>query len=198
MTAGETRVDSIPITELLHRWRDGEDAALDLLVPMIYDDLRRIADAQLARERNASPSLPATALVHETYLRLAGGADVDWNDRAHFFAVAARVMRRVLVERARKQATAKRDGGERVSLANLDQANPSNPVDLLALDQAMRKLEAIDARKARIVELRYFVGLGIEETAGLLDISPMTVRREWTRAKAWLYRALAEGETVAL
>jgi len=193
MRRGGNRVNSIPITELLHRWRGGDDAAFDALVPMIYADLRRIADAQLAREHNTPLSLQATALVHEAYLRLAGGVEIDWNDRAHFFAIAARVMRRVLIERARKQAAAKRDGGERISLTQQDPADPSNPVDLLALDQALQGLESIDARKAHIVELRVFGGMEFAEIGVVTGLSRATLDREFRSARLWLYDTIEGG-----
>ena len=183
-------MDSSPITELLHRWRDGDDAAFGSLVPLIYADLRRVADAQLARDRHAPLSLQTTALVHEAYLRLAGGADVDWNDRAHFFAVAARAMRHVLIERARRRSAAKRDGGERVALTQADQADPADPLELLALDQALQRLALIDARKANIVELRVFGGMEFAEIGAVTGLSRATLDREFRSARLWLYDAL--------
>jgi RNA polymerase sigma factor (TIGR02999 family) len=187
------------ITQLLADWASGKRDALEQLAPVVYAELRRIAARQL-RSEDTNHTLQPTALVNEVFLRLCGGQAANWQNRAHFFGVCAQVMRHVLVDHARAQLRAKRGGGavhvplDDVAAETIIQSR----VDHAALDDALRELETHDARKARIVELRYFVGLGIEETAGVLDISPMTVRREWTRAKAWLFRALAEGETVAL
>jgi RNA polymerase sigma factor (TIGR02999 family) len=178
-----------PITALLHRWSAGDAAAFDALIPLIYADLRRLADAHLKRERGAL-SLQPTALVHEAYLRLADGADIDWNDRVHFFGVAARVMRRVLIEQARKHAAAKRQGGERVSLTGLAQPDPSDTVDVLALDQALQRLESIDARKVRIVELRVFGGMEFAEIGSVTGLSRATLDREFRSARLWLYAAM--------
>ncbi|HEX9982655.1 MAG TPA: sigma-70 family RNA polymerase sigma factor [Thermoanaerobaculia bacterium] len=181
------------ITRLLADWAGGDRAALDRLAPLVLAELRRIASRQMQRERPGH-TLQPTALVNEAFLRLAGGDAATWQDRAHFFAVCARVMRRVLIDHARSHARDKRGGG--AVHVPLDQAATliqQTGVDLIALGDALTALEAFDARKARIVELRYFAGLGIEETAGLLKVSPMTVRREWTRAKAWLHRQLVEG-----
>ncbi|HEX7830002.1 MAG TPA: sigma-70 family RNA polymerase sigma factor [Thermoanaerobaculia bacterium] len=194
-----TASGSPDITRLLADWASGRRDALEQLAPVVYAELRRIAARQL-RSEDTNHTLQPTALVNEVFLRLCGGQAANWQNRAHFFGVCAQVMRHVLVDHARAQLRAKRGGGA-VHVPLDDAAAETmiqSRVDHAALDDALRELESHDARKARIVELRYFVGLGIEETAGILDISPMTVRREWTRAKAWLYRALAEGDTVAL
>jgi RNA polymerase sigma-70 factor (ECF subfamily) len=179
------------ITRLLADWASGDRAALDRLTPLVYAELRRIAAQQMRRERPGH-TLQPTALVNEAFMRLAGGNGASWQDRAHFYAVCARVMRRILIDHARANARDKRGGGAvQVPLDEAATIIQSQPVDLIALGDALRSLEAVDAQKARIVELRYFAGLGIEETAGVLRVSAMTVRREWTRAKAWLYRELA-------
>lgn len=177
------------VTGLLHRWRSGDDAALDALLPMVYAELRRCADAYVRRESGAL-SLQATALVHETYLKLAAGAAVDCQDRRHFFAVAARLMRQILVDHARHRGAQKRDGGERVTLSSLDEPEPRHMVDLIALDQALRGLEEIDERKAKIVELRVFTGLDFAEIGEVLNLSRATLDREFRAARAWLFRAL--------
>lgn len=181
------------ITELLHDWAQGDRAALERLTPLVYAELRRIASRQMQRERPGH-TLQPTALVNEAFVRLADGA-APWQDRAHFYAVCAQVMRRILIDHARANARDKRGGGAvHVPLDHAETVvQQDRGVDVLALDDALRTLEAADARKARIVNLRYFAGLGIEETAEVLQISAMTVRREWTRAKAWLYRELAAG-----
>ena len=181
------------VTGLLQRWRGGDAAALDELLPLVYAELRRCADASLRRENDAPLSLQPTALVHEAYLRLAAGADVDWQDRGHFFAVAARLMRQILVDHARARRARKRDGGERVTLSMLDKPDPREVVDVVALDQVLRGLEAIDERKARIVELRVFGGLEFSEMGEVLGLSRATLDREFRAARAWLYRALESG-----
>ena len=181
------------VTGLLQRWRGGDAAALDELLPLVYAELRRCADASLRRENDAPLSLQPTALVHEAYLRLAAGADVDWQDRGHFFAVAARLMRQILVDHARARRARKRDGGERVTLSMLDKPDPREVVDVVALDQVLRGLEAIDERKARIVELRVFGGLEFSEMGEVLGLSRATLDREFRAARAWLYRALEAG-----
>ena len=181
------------VTGLLQRWRSGDAAALDELLPLVYAELRRCADASLRRENDAALSLQPTALVHEAYLRFATGADVDWQDRGHFFAVAARLMRQILVDHARARRARKRDGGERVTLSLLDQPDSREIVDVVALDQVLRGLEGIDERKARIVELRVFGGLEFSEMGEVLGLSRATLDREFRAARAWLYRALEAG-----
>ena len=179
---------SEPVTALLRRWRAGDRAALDALVPLVYAELKRVAEGYLRRERGAT--LQPTALVHEAYLKLFGGADVDWQDRRHFFAAAARLMRQILVDHARHRDAAKRQGGERVTLSSLDPPDPRNAIDLLALDQALSALEGLDERKARVVELRVFAGLEFAEIGELMDLSRATLDREGRAARAWLLHAL--------
>ena len=177
------------VTALLRAWKGGDPDASEQLLPLVYRELRRQAAAYLSRER-ANHTLPATALVHEAYLRLVG-QDAEYADRAHFFALAASMMRRVLVDHARARAAAKRSRPD--LFLTVDDATPSvepRPVELLTLDRALTELAALDPRQARIVELRYFVGLTAAETADVLGISPTTVKREWNIARAWLYRAL--------
>jgi RNA polymerase sigma-70 factor, ECF subfamily len=182
------------ITRLLEDWSRGDRSALDRLIPLVHAELLRIARRQMSQER-AGHTLQATALVNEAYVRLAGDAGQRWQNRAHFFAVCAQVMRHVLIDHARSRAREKRGGAlRRVSLEGAAALAEGGESDLLALDEALARLEAFDRQKARVVELRYFAGLGIEETAEALGVSPTTVRREWRRAKAWLYRALAEGQ----
>jgi RNA polymerase sigma factor (TIGR02999 family) len=181
------------ITRLLADWNAGDSGALERLAPLVYAELRRIARRQIAREREGH-TLQATALVNEAYLRLAGGGGLALQDRAHFYAVCAQVMRHVLVDHARAHARDKRGAGAvHVPLDEAANAAAAGSEELVALDEALRGLEEVDPQKARVVALRYFAGLGIEETAEVLGISPTTVRREWRRAKAWLYRAIAEG-----
>jgi RNA polymerase sigma factor (TIGR02999 family) len=182
--------NSSEISLLLDQYRDGQADAFEKLMGLVYDDLRRLAAWQLQTER-PEHTLQPTALVHEAYLKLAGQNPVDWQNKAHFFALAAQVMRHILVDYARTKQRDKRGGGQ-VGVA-LDEAHklshPSEP-SLVELDEALSRLAGWDARKSRIVELRYFGGLSIEETADVLGVSPTTVRREWTLAKAWLRREL--------
>jgi RNA polymerase sigma factor (TIGR02999 family) len=184
---------SNPVTELLARWRSGDVAARDALVPLVYDELRRIARRCLSTERN-SHTLQPTALVHEAYMRLARHNSIEWQDRAHFFAQAARMMRQILVDHARKRMAGKR-GGKNITLV-LDEALAASkgPVlDVLALDDAMERLASLDPRQCQIVELRFFGGLSIEETAEVMNISPATTKREWATARVWLYKAMTNG-----
>jgi RNA polymerase sigma factor (TIGR02999 family) len=181
------------ITALLGEWSRGNRTALNQLLPLVYAELRRMAARQLRNER-ADHTLQPTALVHEAYIRLVGQHQVDWDNRAHFFGVAARVMRRILVDNARRRAASKR--GEGVRCVSIDQAKDVaavNEIPILALDQALHGLENIDSELARIVELRAFGGLTIEEAAHVLSVSPSTAKREWRTAKAWLNRELAAG-----
>ncbi len=179
------------ITRLLAEWAGGNQAALEQVTPLVYAELRRIAARQMRAEAEGH-TLQPTALVNEAFVRLCGSHPSSWQDRAHFFAVCAQIMRHILTDHARAQLRAKRGAGAvHVPLDAAETVAVDEPLDYAALDDALRALEAVDPRKARIVELRYFVGLGIEETAEVMKISPMTVRREWTRAKAWLYRELA-------
>lgn len=174
------------ITRLLRDWREGDARALESLVPFIYSELHQLAYSYLRRER-ADHTLQPTALVHEVYLRLAGGSSPDWQSRKHFYGVAARLMRQVLVDHARKQKAEKR--GEGVLLLSLDEALTSSTtaaVEFTALDEALERLAEIDERKARVIELRYFIGLTAEETARVLDVAVVTVQRDIRFSTAWL------------
>lgn len=177
------------VTRLLNAAASGEGTAANQLLEAVYDDLRRLAAAYLQNERNAQ-TLQATALVHEAYIRLVDWEHVTWQNRAHFFAVAAQVMRRVLVDHARGKQAAKRDGGQRLLLDDAVSFPDTRSFDVLALEDALSDLERLDPRQAKIVELRFFGGLSIEETAHVLDVSETTVKREWTMAKAWFQREL--------
>ena len=183
-----------PVTDLLRAWRNGDDQALDRLTPLIYDELHKIAEQALRRERR-NHTLQTTAVMHEAFLRLIDQKRVDWQSRNHFFAVAAKIMRRILVDYARRHHAEKR-GGEAVklSLDNMDAPAVVRAAGLIALDDAMKSLEARDRRKARVVELRFYGGLSIEETAEALDIHEATVKRDWEFAKAWLHRELSREE----
>ena len=179
------------VTGLLVDWGNGDKAALDKLMPLVYDELRRLARYYMRRER-AGQTLQTTALVNEAYLRLVDQRNVRWQNRAHFFAIAAQLMRRILVDKARKRYNAKRGGNLRkVSLDGVAVLSGERDADLIALDEALIDLEAMDSRKSKIVELRFFGGLNIEEAAEALSISPATVQREWSVAKAWLYREIS-------
>ena len=177
------------VTALLDDWKRGDGNALNQLLPLVYAELRRIAGRQIRSER-ANHTLQPTALVHEVYLRLVDQRQVDWQDRAHFFGVAARLMRRVLVDHARRHGARKRGAG--VACLSIDDAKELASADMpiLALDYALERLEKVDADLARIVELRAFAGLTIEEAAHVLKVSPSTAKREWRTAKAWLNREL--------
>ena len=179
------------ITALLGDWSRGDRAALNLLLPLVYAELRRAAARQLRRER-ADHTLQPTALVHEVYLRLVDQRQVDWQNRAHFFGVAAEVMRRILVDHARRHAAIKRGDGQRcVSIDEAKDVAASDEIPILALDHALGRLEQVDAALAKIVELRAFGGLTIEAAAHVLGVSPSTVKRDWRTARAWLRRELA-------
>ena len=181
------------VTQLLADWGKGDRSALDKLFPLVHSELRRIAQRQMNQER-AGHTLQATALVNEAYLKLVGQQGLAWQNRAHFFAVSAQVMRHILIDHARAHARDKRGGGAiQVSLNDVAVVAEERASHLLALDEALRQLESLDPQKGKIVELRYFGGLSIEETAEVLNISPRTVRREWQRSKAWLYRMMSEG-----
>jgi RNA polymerase sigma-70 factor, ECF subfamily len=179
--------DQAGITQLLIAWSDGEREALQQLVPLVYDDLRRLAAGYMGRE-TPGHSLQPTALVHEAYVRLIDQRRVQWRNRAHFFGVAANMMRRILVDDARKRRAEKRGGGaERITFVGDDIAAPEqHDIDVLALHESLERLAAFDSQQERIVELRYFGGLTIEETAEVVGVSSATVVREWTIAKAWL------------
>lgn len=181
---------STPVTELLVRWRSGDRDALQSLMPLVYDEMRRLAHRYLRRERPGH-TLQSTALVHEAFVRLTGSAPPEWEDRAHFFGIAAHLMRQILVEYARSRNADKR-GGAIVKLA-IDAVNePSIKTDLniVALDDALNDLAKIDPQQSRVVELRFFSGLSIEDTAQVMGISESTVKRDWNTARVWLYREL--------
>lgn len=184
-----------PITELLHQARQGHRGATDELMLIVYDQLKRLAKSYL-RGENSGHTLVATALVHEAYLRLAG-SDVDWKDRVHFFAVAARQMRYILVDHAKSRRRLKRgSSGERIPVEDVTLAYEENPVDVVAVDQALTRLAEFDQRKSEIVEMLYFGGMTLEETAEASGVSPATVQRELKVAKAWLHvhlKRLADG-----
>jgi RNA polymerase sigma factor (TIGR02999 family) len=181
---------TVRVTKHLQDWRDGDDTALDRLIPLVYAELRRIARRQMRGERR--DSIRATELVGEVYLRLAGSRRVNWQDRAHFFAMAARIMRRVLVDAARRRNMQKRGGGMALVTFNeeLVVIERGREPDILALDDALTALAELNPRKARVVELRYFAGLTIRETAEVLDVSEDTVARDWDFARPWLERAI--------
>jgi RNA polymerase sigma-70 factor (ECF subfamily) len=181
----------LTISQLLVEWSEGDRAALDRLMPLVYDELRRLARSYLRRER-PDHTLQATALVHEAYMRLIDQHSVSWQNRAHFFGIASQMMRRILVNHALARATAKRGGhAEKLALDEAIVVDGERQIDLVVLDDALKELEAADARQCRIVELRFFGGLSIEETAELLKLSPATVKREWNTAKLWLRRRIA-------
>jgi RNA polymerase sigma factor (TIGR02999 family) len=186
------------VTRLLQAWSDGNARALDELMPIVYAQLHRLARAQLRGERPGH-TLQATALVHEAYVRLVGQTRIRWQNRAQFFGTAAQLMRRILVDHARERRSAKRGGGAtRVELDEAFSAAQARDVDLLALDAALERLERLDARQSRLVVLRFFGGLTVDEVAEVLEISPATAKRDWLTAKMWLRRELtgspSEGE----
>ena len=181
------------ITQLLNDWRNGDKAAMEKLFPAVYAELHKLAAIYFRRER-INHTLQPTALVHEAYLRLVDQSQAAWQNRAHFFGAAAQLMRHLLVDHARSRGAAKRAGGEiRVSLAEDVAITRQRDVDFIALDGALAELAVLDEQQSRIVEMRFFGGLSIEETAAVLEISPTTVKREWNTAKAWLYRELSKG-----
>lgn len=181
------------VTQLLVAWSDGDEAALERLMPLVYGELRRLARQYIRRERPGH-TLQTTALINEAYLRLVDWKSVRWQNRSHFFAVSAQMMRRILVDFARSRPLPKRDGGaRRVTLDEAGRiAQAADDPDLLALDDALHRLAALDERKSRIVELKFFGGLSAEETAQVIGVAPVTVMREWGKAKAWLYRELSK------
>ena len=194
--SGMTRAGESPpdITRLLQDWRNGEPGALDRLTPLVYDELHLIASRHMSREWRVT-MFQTTALVSEAYLKLMGQRNVDWQSRAHFFAIAAQLMRRILVDNARRELRPKHGAGMRgVELeeaSSVASAPDVDGIDALALDAALTKLEAFDPDQARIVELRFFGGLTIEEAAEVMRVSPATIKREWALAKGWLYRELS-------
>ena len=183
-----------PVTQLLQAWRAGDQTALDQLLPLVHAELHSLAQ-RLMRRENPGHTWQTTELINEAYLRLAGQPEVEWQSRAHFFAVASQVMRHLLVDHARARQLGKHGGGaQRLSLDEVALVAPDRSAELLALDDALNRLAAVDEKKSRIVELRYFGGLTVEEVAEVLGIAAITVKREWARAKAWLYLDL-RGET---
>ena len=179
------------VTQLLCQWRDGDPQALEKLMPLVQPELQRLAHHYMSRERPGH-TLQTTALLDDAYLQLAGKSHVQWENRAHFFAVAAQLMRRIMVDHARQRHTLKRGGGAiRVTLDECAAVTQTRAAELLALDEALEKLAAADQRKARVVEMRYFGGLTMEEIADVLKIHVNTVTRDWTAARAWLFAALS-------
>src|SRR5947199_3811223 len=182
--------DSHEVTQLLIQWSNGDKAALDRLMPLIYEELRQLARHYMNRER-AGHTLQTTALVNEAYLRLINRKQVHWQNRAHFFAIAAHLMRSILVDHARSHAYAKRGGGARkIALDEAVIISEERAAEVVALDEALGQLAEIDPRQSRIVEMRFFAGLTIEETAEVLSLSPATIKREWSTAKAWLFHEM--------
>ena len=182
------------VTRLLVNWSNGDKEALEDLTPLVYAELRRLADRYLRRER-ADHTLQSTALVHEAYLRLIDSSSVQWQNRAHFFAVSAQLIRHILIDHARARQAEKRGaGGVKLSLDEAIATPGQKDIDLVALDDALKDLAKIDSEQSRIVELRFFAGLSIDETAKVVGVSPATVKREWTTAKAWLAREISRGE----
>lgn len=182
------------VTRILEAWSGGDREALDRLIPLVYDELRRLAGRYLRRERS-DHTLSPTALVNEAYMRLVTQSDVRWQNRAHFFGVAAQLMRRILVDHARGHLASKRGGGtRRLSLEDVDSKFERPDLDLIALDDALHELAALDPQQSHIVELRFFGGLTIDETSEVVGVSPMTVKREWALAKAWLLRQVSRDD----
>ena len=183
------------VTVLLHAWQRGDNEALERLMSVLYDELRRTARSYMRREREGH-TLQTTALVNEAFVRLIGAGNVEYTDRVHFFALAARMMRRVLVDHARAKGNLKRGSGERpIALEDFMAAAPTRDAEIVALDEALELLARKDPRKAQIVEMRFFAGLSMEETAVALDVSSRTVLRDWNLAKAWLMREMGRAES---
>ena len=178
------------ITELLAEWREGNQSALDELYPLVYDELHRLARRYMSRERK-DHTLQTTALINEAYVRLVDQKNVNWENRSHFFAISAQIMRRILFDHARRHAYAKRGGGaQQVSLEEVAAITPEQGRELVRLDEALKSLAERDPRRSQVVELRYFGGLNNEEIAGVLHVSENTVTRDWNMARAWLYQQL--------
>ena len=178
------------ITQLLVEWSDGNQSALDELYPLVYDELHRLARRYMSRERK-DHTLQTTALINEAYVRLVDQRNVRWSNRSHFFAISAQIMRRILIDHARRHAYAKRGGGARqVSLEEAATVTPEQSSELIRLDEALKSLAEMDPRRSQVVELRYFGGLNNEEIAGVLRVSENTVTRDWNMARAWLYQQL--------
>jgi len=185
-----TRVSSKSVSQLLGKWKNGDQEALRALVPLVYTELRRLAHYYLQGE-NTGHTLESTALVHEAYMRLAGRSPLQLQNRTHFFAVASHLMRQILVDYARRRRRAKRDGGRKLTLDEAVFLRAGRDLDLVALDDALNELSRLDAQQSRIVELRFFGGLSIAQTADLLSISRATVKREWVTARVWLHREMS-------
>lgn len=187
--------DSSEVTILLNRINEGDGKAPEELLPLVYSELRKLAHSYLQRER-PDHTLQATALVHEAYIRLVDWENVSWQNRAHFFAVAAQIMRKILVDHAREKKAQKRDSGQKLSLDEAISLPSQNEreINLIALDEALEKLAEFDETQSKIVELRFFGGLTIDETAHALNISPSTVKREWTVARTWLFREIKQSD----
>lgn len=181
--------DREEVTALLQEINDGAENAPEKLLPLVYDELRKLAQSYMKNER-PDHTLQATALVHDAYIRLVDWENVSWQNRAHFFSVAAQVMRNILVNHAVKRKTQKRDFGQRIELTDDVSFSGSRDIDLIELNEALEALDALEPQQAKIVELRFFGGLNIDDTAHVLNISPSTVKREWSIAKTWLYRRL--------
>jgi len=179
------------VTELLAAWSDGDRSALDKLLPLVEDELHRLAHRYMSHERE-DHTLQTTALMNEAYLKLIDQKVVHWNNRAHFFGIAARIMRRILIDHARKHLGAQRGGGKTISLEDVAVVSDERAAELVALDDALATLGKIDERKGRVVEMRYFGGLSMEEIAEVLGVSPDTITRDWRRAKAFLRRELSQ------
>ena len=193
-TEGTTQFPAMgDISTLLHAWSGGNGSALEMLTPIVYDELHRLARHYMRGER-AGHSLQSTELVNEAYMRLVDYKRMHWQDRAHFFAVSAQLMRRILVEHARRHNPKRGGGVEHVSLEAVASVDASRTTDLVALDDAMNALAQLDPRKARVVEMRFFGGLSVEEIAEVLKVAPVTVMRDWSTARAWLYRELTGGK----
>jgi RNA polymerase sigma factor (TIGR02999 family) len=183
------------VTQLLHDWSQGDEAARDKLMPLVYDELRQMAHRYMIGQPPGH-TLQTTALIHEAYLKLVEQKEKQWQNRSHFFAVAAQAMRHILVDYARSKQAAKHGGGaQQLPLDEALTVTQERLTELVALDDALEELAQIDLRKCRIVELRFFGGLSVEETAEVLQVSPITVMRDWSLAKAWLHRALSQGES---
>jgi RNA polymerase sigma factor (TIGR02999 family) len=188
-----SELDTKDISKFLRAWRDGDQSALKGLTPIVYDELRRLAHRYMKRER-PDHTLQTTALVNEAYMRLVGYKRMQWRDRAHFFAVSAQVIRRILVDHARSHNIKRGRGVRRFTLDEVAVVSGDRTGDLVALNDALNALALLDPRKGRIIEMRFFGGLSVEETAEVLKVSPATVRRDWSIAKIWLYRELGGGD----
>jgi len=184
------------VTRLLQEWKGGDAKALDALLPLVYKELRRLARSHLRKER-PDHTLQSAALVHEAYLRLVGQNPPQWESRAHFFAIAAQLMRQILVDYARRRRAAKRGGTVcKISVENAAMLSRQKDVEVIALDDALHSLAKLDARQSRVVELRFFAGLSLEEISAALEIAPATVQRDWTAARAWLHREISRSSWV--